>query len=228
MSLRREREDPHCIADAEADRLLAGAPWRRFAVLGDSIAQGVLEPLDGYRDQSWMDRLAAALRRRAPGLVYLNLGKRGLRARHVRETQLRPALAFRPDLAAVICGGNDLLVEHFRPEKIERELDLIVGELQGVGAEVLTSTLFDITKALDMPPEFGAQLEQRLHQLHDAIRRVAERRSTLHIDFHEHPACADPGIYSSDFQHANSRGHAVAAAAAIRRLGERLRHRVAA
>jgi lysophospholipase L1-like esterase len=218
----REEHDPHCLTPAEADGLLAGAPWKRLAVLGDSIAAGVLEPLEGYEPKGWTDRLAEALGRQQPELAYLNLGTRGLRTRHIREAQLRPALAFAPDLAAVICGGNDLLVRHFDAARVERELDLMVAVLQGEGAEVMTSTLFDMSKALDIAPEHGAEIARRMADLFDAIRRVAYRRETLHIDFHEHPACADPGIYASDFQHANARGHAIAAAGAIERLGERL------
>jgi lysophospholipase L1-like esterase len=228
VSYAREQTDPHCLGDDEVDRLLEGAPWKRLAFVGDSIAEGVLEPLDGYRPRGWPDRLADALRRQQPELAYLNLGKRGLRTRQVRETQLGPALEFRPDLAVVVCGGNDLLVEHFDPAKVERELERMVVALQEAGAEVVTSTLYDITKALDMPPEYGDQLEERLHELFDCIRRVAARRRTLHIDFHQHPACADAGIYASDFQHANARGHAVAAACAVQHLGDRVRQRSAA
>jgi hypothetical protein len=228
VSSAREQADPHCLDDPEVDRLLAGAPWERFVVVGDSVAEGVHEPVEGYRSEGWADRLAGALRRGQPGLAYLNLAKRGLRARHVRETQLGPALDFRPDLAAVVCGGNDLLVEHFDAKKVERELDRIVVAFKEAGAEVITFTLYDITRALDMPPQYGAQLEQRLRHLFDRTRRVADRHGTLHVNFHEHPVCADPGIYSSDFQHANARGHAIAAAGVVHRLSRRLRQHAAA
>ena len=228
MNVAREQSDPYCLSDVATDRLLAGAPWKRLAVLGDSIAAGVLEPLDGYESKGWTDRVAEALHRQQPNLAYLNLGTRGLRTRQIRENQLQPALAFGPDLAAVICGGNDLLVRHFDAARVERELDLMVAVLQAEGAEVITSTLFDMSKALDMVPEHGAEIARRMTELFDAIRRVAHRRETLHIDFHEHPACADPGIYASDFQHANARGHAIAAAGAIERLGGRLRQRAPA
>jgi lysophospholipase L1-like esterase len=222
VSFVTEQQDPHCLSDAEVDRLLAGAPWKRFVVVGDSVAQGVFEPLDGYVSTSWPDRVAAALRRQQPDLVMLNLAERGLRARHVRETQLELALEFEPDLAAVSCGGNDLLVEHFDPGKVERELDRIVGALTNEGTEVISFTLYDITKALEMPPEYGEQIAQRMTALFDRIGRVAERHRTLHIDYHEHPACGDPNLYASDFQHGSARGQAIAATGVIERLGEHL------
>ena len=43
-----EAADPYCLRAGEAKALLAGHPWRRFAVLGDSVASGVGDPIDGY------------------------------------------------------------------------------------------------------------------------------------------------------------------------------------
>ena len=94
------------LPDRELAALLSGARWRRVAVLGDSIAEGVREPLDGYRDLSWIDRIAAPLRDAAPDLALLNLGRRNLLAAEVRASQLAPALAFRPDLAIVRRAGT--------------------------------------------------------------------------------------------------------------------------
>jgi len=36
-----EATDPYCLRDGEAAALLAGHPWRRFAVVGDSVAAGI-------------------------------------------------------------------------------------------------------------------------------------------------------------------------------------------
>ncbi len=43
-----EATDPYTLRDGEAAALLAGHPWRRFVVLGDSVAEGCCEPVDGY------------------------------------------------------------------------------------------------------------------------------------------------------------------------------------
>src|SRR2546423_8617076 len=115
-----ELHDPDCLSDRDVDRLLGGAPWRRFAILGDSVAEGFREPTPGYDDSSWGERFARALARQQPELAYVNFGQRELRAHEVHETQLQPALDFAPDLAAVICGGNDLLVEHFDGAAVEQ------------------------------------------------------------------------------------------------------------
>jgi lysophospholipase L1-like esterase len=104
-----EAADPFCLRTGEAARLVAGHPWRRFAVLGDSIAAGLGDPSEGYPEQPWCDRIAAELARSRPGLAYLNLGASNSTAAKVRERQLDVALAFSPDLALVACGGYDLL-----------------------------------------------------------------------------------------------------------------------
>jgi len=61
-----EASDPYCISAEDADSLLAGARWRRFAVMGDSLATDV-----GLRE---------ALQRQLPSIEYLNTGHVGARA----------------------------------------------------------------------------------------------------------------------------------------------------
>src|SRR5258708_5860308 len=104
-----EAVDPHCLRPGEAAAVLARHPWRRFAVLGDSIAEGVAEPVPGYSPLPLAARVAAELADTAPALAYLNLGRRGLRTHEVRAGQLAAALEFEPDLALVVCGANDAL-----------------------------------------------------------------------------------------------------------------------
>ncbi len=96
------------LFDEQAVGLLQGAPWRRFVVLGDSLAEGVEEHTVGYPTGGWAATVARVLRRVNPALVCLNLGRRDLLAGEVRATQLRAALEFGPDLTVIVCGGNDL------------------------------------------------------------------------------------------------------------------------
>lgn len=51
-----ETADPFCLDRADAVALLAGAPWRGYAVIGDSLSAGTGDPTPGYRDQGWSDR----------------------------------------------------------------------------------------------------------------------------------------------------------------------------
>lgn len=214
-----EDTDPYCLAPDEADRLLRDAPWRRFVVMGDSIAEGLGEDSPGYQPLSWYERVSAALRRQRPDLVATNLGRRDLRAADVRATQLEAALAFRPDLAVLVAGGNDLFGRQFQPERVEAELDAMVGALRAVPATVVTITLMDIVRAV---PQLAGGPMERLPVLNERVRAVSERHGALVLDAFAHPMCADRDVYSSDFKHATRRGHAILGAELIRLLGARI------
>lgn len=221
----REAADPYCLREGEAARLLAGHPWRRFAVLGDSIAAGVGESLPGYADEPWCDRIAAALRESQPGLQYLNLGVENMPAAQVRETQLPGALDFAPGLALVSCGGWDLLQPGYDPAAVTEEIRAIVSALASSGATVVTVGLFDGSCSPVMPKAFGRRLQARLHGFARSTHQVAEDLGTVHIDLTWHLAAKDADLYSSDGRHGSMRGHAIAAAEVIRALGAELARR---
>jgi lysophospholipase L1-like esterase len=207
---------------------LHGAPWRRVVVLGDSIAEGVREPYQGYLDLSWIDRIARSLRVSVRGLCVTNLGLRDLRAAEVRERQLPAALGFRPDLAIVAAGGNDALRRSFEPGRVARELDGLVGPLRRTGADVLMIELLDIVASGLVPAEFASPLDERMRALAAITREVAVRHGAMLVEMRDHPASADPGVYASDRLHLNARGHAIVATEAVRVLGLALTTRRAA
>jgi lysophospholipase L1-like esterase len=220
--------DPEALSDHDLAALLSGARWRRLAVLGDSIAEGVGEPLDGYRDLSWIDRIAEPLGDVSPGLAVLNLGRRDLLAAEVRAGQLAPALAFRPDLAIVAAGGNDSLRRSFDPGAVERELVAIVGPLRQAGADVVLLELMDIVASGLVPAGQAAVVDGRMRRLAELTRRVARRHGAILVEMRGHPASADPGVYARDRLHLNARGHAIVAGEAVRALSAAIPARAAA
>jgi lysophospholipase L1-like esterase len=219
--------EPEFLPFASQVALLRGAPWRRVAVLGDSIAEGVREPYDGYLDLSWIDRIADPLRAVAPGLTVMNLGVRDFLAAEVRERQVDAALAFQPDLAIVAAGGNDALRRSFAPEQVARELEGIVGPLRQAGADVLMIELMDIVASGLVPAEYAGPLDERMRALAEITRAVADRQGAMLVEMRGHPASADPTVYSSDRLHLNARGHAIVAAEAVRVLSSALEIRAA-
>ncbi len=218
--------NPYRLTPAQEDALLAGAPWQRFVVMGDSIAEGIGEPTDGFPDQGWTVTIADALRRTVPGLAYLNLGRRDLRAGEIRAGQLAPALAFDPDLAVVVAGGNDLLRGRFDIEPVAEHIEAMVAALRATGADVVTVGLYDCTGSPYIPDDLRAPLSARLHELNNRTWEIARGHGALHLDYTNDPGSTDPSLYASDGVHGNRRGHSYTAAVALRALGARLGNRL--
>jgi lysophospholipase L1-like esterase len=216
-----EATDPYCPTATELDALLDGAPWRRIVGVGDSTVEGLGDPVDGYLTHGFVERLVAALRRQQPHLYFLNLGRRNLVAAEVRATQLEAALSFGPDLAIVICGGNDVMPRDWDLDSATEELDAIVGALSDSGAEVVMNAYMTPVNAV--PAFVGTPLDERLPQLNDRIRRVAERHNALLVDLQDSPASFVVENFSRDFRHLSMRGHAIVACDFARRLHLRLR-----
>ncbi len=217
-----EAADRYCLRAGEAARLLGGHPWHRFVVVGDSIAEGLGDPYPGYPDQPWCDRVAAELRARQPDLAYLNLGTRDTPAAKVRTGQLGPALAFAPDLALVACGGYGLALSRYDPAAVAAELRAIVSAFAGPGCDVITVGLFDGSYAPGLPEWSRQPMRARLAELSRRTEALSGELGALHVDLTRHPATRDADIYSEDPRHGTMRGHAIAAAETVRRLGARL------
>jgi lysophospholipase L1-like esterase len=220
--------EPHVLPFTRHVPMLRGAPWRRVAVVGDSIAEGVREPHDGFRDLSWIERIVEPLTAVAPGLTVMNLGQRDLRAAEVRDLQLPAALRFGPDLAIIAAGGNDALRRSFSPERVAGELDSIARPLREAGADLLMIELLDIVASGLVPAEHAGAVDERMAGLAQATREVAGRYGAMLVEMREHPICADPGVYASDRLHLNARGHAIVASEAIRVMSDALVTRAAA
>jgi lysophospholipase L1-like esterase len=212
--------DPHCITDEDAATLLQHTPWRRLAVIGDSMAAGVGDEVPGYPSGGWAATVARVLERVRPDRAYLNLGERDRYAAQVREHQLPRALSFRPDLAVVLCGGNDLLRARFDVDAVAAEIDAMVGAFREQGADVITYGLLDITRSGLMPTVYAGAFRERLRAYGEAVGDVSARHGAIHIVLTDHPAAAEQSSYSSDFLHASARGHAVIAAVTMRRLAQ--------
>jgi lysophospholipase L1-like esterase len=218
-----ETDDPDCLPSAELAALLVDAPWQRMVVLGDSVALGVREPVSGYRDLSFADRVAEALGDGRPRLAHHNFAIRELRLAQIRDTQLALALQMSPDLAIVAAGGNDALRRSFEPDRIRAGLLEIVEPLAANGALVVTIGLFDLARSGLVPPELAPAMTERFDALDEITADVAGRIGGVHVDTHHHPRGWDPSIYSTDGIHANSRGHAIAATAIVQALAGALR-----
>jgi lysophospholipase L1-like esterase len=199
-----------------ADRLRR-APWRRYVTIGDSLTEGLGDPVEGYPNMPWAEAIAQAFEWLHPDFEFLNLGKRYLTARQVRETQLEPALDFEPDLAVVLAGGNDL-GDPFDPEGIERELDTMAAALTDTGATVVTLSMPNVVRNGRYPKPMAEVLGPRLAVHREISVRIAERYDTVFFDVFNHPMADDPSVVSDDLLHPNMRGQAILADAVLQGL----------
>jgi lysophospholipase L1-like esterase len=203
---------PEYASQPPRGAVLDGHPWRRFAVLGDSVVQ---QP-GGFADMV-RDELAAA----APELAHLNLGRRNLRAAEVLAAQLSPALAFGPDLALVVCGANDAMRPGYeaRAGEVDAAMAAIVHPLQAAGVCVITVSVFVMREYPRMPAWLGAGFARRMACLAERTNALAANLGTVHVDLSEHPAIARGDVLTGeDGLHGNAHSHRIAAAAVLERL----------
>ena len=186
---------------------MSNSAYLRYVALGDSQTEGVGDGDDVRGLRGWADRLAESLQKVRPDLIYVNLARRGLKTKEVRETQLRAALEAEPDLASVLSGMNDLLDPAFDPRRYRAELDAIVGPLTEQGALVLTATFPDITAFSPLPARLTARVRDRMQQASEMVREVSARHDTLCMDADTLPEPLEREIISVDRLHPSPRGH---------------------
>src|SRR5690606_6646189 len=133
---RTEESDPFRLPPARAAELLAGAPWRRFAVIGDSLSAGTGHSRPGYTTLGWADRVADALRRARPAAAYLNPGRIGATTADPPAEQMRPVRAFEPDLLHLPSGANDLFRREPDFAAIGREMHRMFALAAETGAQL--------------------------------------------------------------------------------------------
>ena len=189
--------------------------FERYVAIGDSTVEGLDDPdgRGGYR--GWANRLAERLAAEQGSILYANLGVRGRTTRQIREEQLGPALAMRPDLAAVVAGTNDVLRRRFDADRFGAELEAMQRALVDCGATVLTFTLPDLTPVMPL----ARILRARVAAMGDATRAACARSGAILCDLGAHPVASDPRLWSADRLHANSAGHARIADALAAHLG---------
>ncbi len=193
--------------------------FRCFVALGDSVTEGVGDPLPARRLRGWADRLAEGLRTVNPGLEYTKLAVKSLTSREIRDAQLEPALALEPDLAGAIVGMNDVLKPGFDPENVREPLEDVVTRLQEAGATVLMATLPDVTRILPLPERVKAPMRPRLEAANDVVRAIAAAHDAVLVDARDWPEELRRANWSIDLLHPNSRGHLLIARAFADKLG---------
>jgi lysophospholipase L1-like esterase len=189
--------------------------YERYVALGDSSAEGMIDPDGAGGFRGWADRLAELVAAAQGSLLYANLAVRGRRTRDIRDDQLPAALALAPDLATLFTGTNDVIAGDFDLDAAADDVEAIETALGAAGATVLTFTLPDLGAVLPMARRVGP----RLRALNERLRGIAARTGTRLVDFEAYEVAVDPRLWHADRLHANSEGHARIAAALAHALG---------
>ncbi|TCJ93630.1 SGNH/GDSL hydrolase family protein [Nocardia alba] len=211
-----EADDPLVLAPERATALLAGAPWRRFAVLGDSIAAGTGDPSPGYAPTGWADRVAAHLTSVNPALAYRNTGRIGATSEQVIDRQLADILEFAPDLVHLSCGGNDLFTAGVDIDRLHENLTTILTALAATDAQLSIFTVADVWSVERMAPM--RPMRPQMIALNEVVRAVAAEFDAVLTEFWDHPLRNRPELMSADLIHFTTSGHAVVASEMVTSL----------
>lgn len=212
-----EATDPDVLSPQAAAILLADAPWRRFAVFGDSLSLGVGDPAPGYDDLGWPDRVERALRRVNPDLAYLNTGRVGATTAQALHEQAARIEDFGPDLLHLNSGANDITCRTPDWDRIEDDLRAMYQWAHHTGAQL---SVFTLGRAFNLPafPHFS----DRVARLNDLTRALAAEYDAVLVECWDHPLNDRPDLLSADKIHFATTGQAIIASLMLQQLASRL------
>ncbi|MFG2691950.1 SGNH/GDSL hydrolase family protein [Kitasatospora sp. NPDC048407] len=176
----------------------------RFAALGDSLTEGVGDPVPGGW-RGWAALLAPSL---SPGPVdFRNLANSGALSRDLLVSQLPTALALRPQYAAVLVGGNDTLRASFDLDLTARQFGAALSSLASSGTVPLTACLPDPGRLLGLPAPLARPLARRMRGVNAVIHALSEHHHAVHLHLADLPWTERRSLLSVDRLHPSAAGH---------------------
>jgi lysophospholipase L1-like esterase len=195
-------------------------PWTTYVAIGDSLTEGLGDPLPGGGLRGWAELLAEELRDVSPEMSFTNLAVRGYRARDAIQRELPEAIALQPDLITVFIGGNDVLLSpRLDRARFADELDQLLAPFAAPSVTVVLSTLPDLAAVSPLPPPLRGQLRRRVETVNEVIRQAAQRYDTVLLDAWAEPRILRHAMWSFDRIHPSAAGHRLIAASVAELLG---------
>ncbi len=190
------------------ERLLTGygdPVTLRLAVLGDSIAFG--QGAERQEDRP-VSRLARSLTAHGLEVSTRVFAARGARSSGLRA-QVDRAVPWRPDVAVVVIGANDL-THRVPPEQAARDLGDAVRRLREAGAEVVVAPAPDLSVLPQIPaalrPVVRAGCDLLRSRQREAVLaaggRIADEDGSTSAAF-----AADHSLFSGDSFHPSGAGY---------------------
>ncbi|MFC7816402.1 SGNH/GDSL hydrolase family protein [Streptomyces sp. NPDC057367] len=176
----------------------------RFVALGDSLTEGVGDPVgDGWR--GWAALLAAGLAEEPA--EFTNLAVSGAQTLDVAGRQLPAGLALRPDVVSVVVGVNDTLRRTFDVGAVAARLDTVYAAFTAQGALLLTACLPDPGTMLGLPGALARPLGRRQRAVNAVVHALSDRYGAVHLHACEGDWTTDRAMWSADRLHPGERGH---------------------
>ena len=179
-----------------------------FAILGDSAASGVGDSDKNGVTKGWGYYLAKHFQ---DPLVYVNLSRPSAQSAEVLEDQLPRALMFKPDIAAVIVGGNDALRNGFDPNKLHQNLRATISELKKSGSEVLLLQLHDPTQIVPLPRLLAQVLSRRINAVNRVIHSIGREFNAQILLTRSIQDIYERKVWHVDRMHPSKYGHQIMA-----------------
>ncbi|MER7778684.1 SGNH/GDSL hydrolase family protein [Streptomyces sp. NPDC096191] len=176
----------------------------RFVALGDSLTEGVGDPV-GHGWRGWAALLATGLAEQP--VLFTNLARSGAQTVDVAERQLPAGLALRPDLVSVVVGVNDTLRRTFDLGAVAARLDTVYAACTGRGALLLTACLPDPGAMLGLPDALARPLARRQREVNAVVHALSDRYGAVHLHACEGGWTTDRSMWSVDRLHPGERGH---------------------
>ncbi|MFF3407987.1 SGNH/GDSL hydrolase family protein [Streptomyces sp. NPDC002742] len=178
----------------------------RFVALGDSLTEGVGDPV-GDRWRGWAELLAPGLAPADAPVEFTNLAVSGAQTRDVLERQTPAALALEPDLVSVVIGVNDTLRYTFDIHSVAERLDKVYAAFRERDTAVMTACLPDPGSMLGLPGALARPLARRQHAVNAVVHALSMRYGAMHLHAAEEEWLKDRAVWSADRLHPGELGH---------------------
>ena len=179
-----------------------------FAILGDSVATGVGD-YDPYgRPRGWCFHLASAF---SQPINLIQVARSGAQSSEVKEIQLPRVLAYKPDIAALVVGGNDLLRNGFSPRKLYENLGETIAEFKALGTEVLMLQLHDPTQIVPLPRLLARVLRRRVEAVNQVYEKLVAEHQLVFLRTRTLPDIYQRHLWHFDRMHPSAYGHLILA-----------------
>ncbi|MGR6969148.1 SGNH/GDSL hydrolase family protein [Streptomyces cynarae] len=178
----------------------------RFVALGDSLTEGVGDPV-GDTWRGWAALLADGLAPADYPAEFTNLAVSGAQTRDVLERQTPAALDLRPDVVSVVIGVNDTLRCTFDIHAVAARLDQVYAAFRAHGTVLLTACLPDPGTMLRLPGALARPLARRQRAVNTVVHALSERHGAVHLHAADGDWISERAMWSADRLHPGERGH---------------------